>query len=134
MNARDMRLMTEELFRKRQPINSLWQELSENFYPERAEFTVRRQIGSEFASYLQTSFPVQCRRDLSDQVGSMLRPTAKEWFNMARADEQKVDNDAKKWMEWSSGIMRRAMYDRVTHFTKAAKQGDSDYEIGRAHV
>jgi hypothetical protein len=127
MNAKELRATTEELFRKRSQLTTLWQELGENFYPERADFTVRRQIGSEFASYLQTSFPVQCRRDLSDQVGAMLRPSAKEWFSMTRADEEEVDNDAKKWLERVAGIQRRAMYDRVAQFAKASKQADNDY-------
>jgi hypothetical protein len=127
MKAKELRAMSDELFTKRNQLMTLWQEVAENFYPERSDFTLRRQMGSEFASHLQTSFPVQCRRDLGDQVGSMLRPSAKEWFNMARADEQKLDNDAKKWLERSGSIMRRAMYDRVTKFTEASKQGDNDY-------
>ncbi|KKL56019.1 hypothetical protein LCGC14_2249620, partial [marine sediment metagenome] len=34
---------------------SLWQSIANNFYPERADFTYRRNLGSEFASNLFSS-------------------------------------------------------------------------------
>lgn len=105
----------------------LLQEIAENFYPERADFTVRREVGDEFAGNLMSSFPVLCRRDLGDQIGTMLRPTAKNWFHMAPTDSQREDNDAKRWLEWASGVQRRAMYDRKTMFSRATKEGDHDF-------
>jgi hypothetical protein len=57
----------------------LWQEIAENFYPERADFTVVRNLGDDYASHLSTSYPLLCRRDLGDQIG-----------RDAAADEQAV--------------------------------------------
>ena len=37
-----------ELFNKRIQLLSLWQEIAENFYPERADFTVNRTLGEDF--------------------------------------------------------------------------------------
>lgn len=105
----------------------LLQEIAENFYPERADFTVRREVGDEFASNLMSSYPVLCRRDLGDQIGTMLRPTSKGWFHMLPTDDRREDNDAKRWLQWAAGVQRRAMYDRKTMFTRATKEGDHDY-------
>ena len=36
----------DDLFGKKAPLNSLHQEVADNFYPERADFTITRSIGS----------------------------------------------------------------------------------------
>lgn len=127
MNIKQVRETVDNLFSKRSQFMTLLQEIAENFYPERADFTLRREIGDEFASNLTTSYPILCRRDLGDQIGTMLRPTAKDWFHISTVDNIKEDNDAKRWLEWASGVQRRAMYDTKTQFTKATKQGDNDF-------
>jgi hypothetical protein len=126
----DIKLLADlghQQFEKRGSLLSLWQEIAENFYPERADFTYTRTLGADFAANLMTSYPVMCRRKLGDQLGSMLRPTAKGWFHMVPQDARREDNDAKRWLEWAAGTQRRAMYDRVTKFTRATKEGDHDY-------
>ena len=127
MNSKELHEQADELFSKRSSLMLLWQESSENFYPERADFTVRRTIGTEFASNLMTSYPLMCRRELGDQIGSMLRPTSKEWKKMVVRDLRRDDHDARKWLEWANGTMRRAMYDPQAQFTRATKEGDHDF-------
>lgn len=127
MEAKKLREQADELFSKRSTLTTLWQSISENFYPERADFTLTRHLGSEFVTNLTTSYPLMCRRDLGDQLGTMLRPTAKSWFHPAPNDERKLDNDAKRWLEMAEGIQRRAMYDPDTKFTRACKEGDHDF-------
>lgn len=127
MNAQQLRDVSDRLFGKRSQFTMLCQEIAENFYVERADFTVRREIGDEYASNLMTSYPLQCRRDLGDQVGSMLRPTAKEWFHVSTIDGGKEDNDGKRWLEMAAGVQRRAMYDRKSQFEKATSQADHDF-------
>jgi hypothetical protein len=63
----------EEQFVKRSSLMMLWQEIAENFYPERAEFTINRALGTDFGAGMMTSYPFLCRRDLGDQLGQMLR-------------------------------------------------------------
>lgn len=106
---------------------TLCQEIAENFYPERADFTVTRDVGQEFAGNLTTSYPIICRRELGDQIGAMLRPNSKQWFHMAPVDGEREDNDAKRWLEWATGVQKRAMYDRATQFTRAMKEADHDF-------
>lgn len=127
MDAKSLREQADELFNKRSSLMMLFQETADNFYPERADFTVNRSLGTDFAAHLQTSYPVLCRREFGDQIGSMLRNTAKPWFEMVVRDQPKIDHDAKKWLQWATGTMRRAMYDPITQFTRATKEGDHDF-------
>lgn len=127
MNAKQIRELAENVFGKRSSLLSLWQEQSENFYPERADFTFKRYLGDDFAGNLTTSYPVLCRRDLGDQIGQMLRPTQKSWFNMVPLDLRREDNEAKRWLEWATGTQFRAMYDPHSMFERAEKEGDHDY-------
>jgi hypothetical protein len=119
--------LAENLFSKRGSWISLLQEIAEQFYPERADFTVQRNLGADYAAHLSSSFPLLCRRDLGDQIGTMLRPTNKAWFHMVPRDTQIKDNQSSRWLEWAEGVQRRAMYDPAAFFNKAAKQGDHDF-------
>jgi hypothetical protein len=115
------------LFSKRMQLLSLWQAISENFYPERADFTVVRNLGREFANNLMTSYPVMARRDLGNALGSMLRPTSKEWKHIRTRNYEDVDRDGRAWLEKATKVMTRAMYDKNTQFTRATKEGDHDF-------
>jgi len=127
MNTKELRDIGENLFSRRAQLLNLWQEQAENFYPERADFTVKRYLGDDFAGNLMTSYPILCRRDLGDSIGTMLRDTRKPWFEMATEDPAREDNDAKAWLQWATGVQRRAMYDADAQFNKASKQGDHDF-------
>lgn len=128
MNIKELRELGERLFSEKQRFMLLCQELAENFYPQRADFTRRnRDVGEEFADYLTTSYPVLVRRELGDQISAMLRPSNKEWFNLGVKYTDSVDNEAKRFLERASKIQYRAMYDRVTQFELATKQADNDF-------
>lgn len=128
MDIKLLRETVDNLFSKRGSVMSLMQEIGDNFYPERAEFTLRKDISDEFAGHLMTSYPVQVRRELADQTGAMLRPTAKQWFHgMVGEPDEKLDIDAKRWLEEKAKVMHRAMYDRHSLFSQANKQADHDY-------
>ena len=114
MKAKDAWQVGDGLFSKRSSLMLLWQEQAENFYPERADFTYHRTLGTDFAANLMSSYPVLCRRDLGDQTGMMLRPTAKPWFELGLPEGEKEDNDGRRWMQRAAKTMRRAMYDRKT--------------------
>lgn len=120
----------EQLFTKRSSLINLWQEIAENFYPERADFTVKRSLGTDFAANLTTSYPVLARRDLGNYFSFMLRPTEKSWFHMKLGDDETTENqdgETKAWMQWAAKIQRRAMYDRSSMFIRATKEADHDF-------
>ena len=127
MDAKELNGIASQLFSKRMPLVSLWQEISDQFYPERADFTLRRSIGTDFASNLMSSYPVMCRRDLGNQFGAMLRPTAKPWFHVKRRFRDEETEDIRRVLEQFEGTMRNAMYDPVSMFTRATKEGDHDF-------
>lgn len=115
----------DQLFGKRSSLMSFWQEVADNFYPERADFTTNRHLGEDFASNLDTSYPILARRDLGNSFNAMLRHG--EWFEIKAKDEDDEDDAANEWLERATKIQRRAMYDRSTQFTRATKEGDHDY-------
>lgn len=127
MDAKQLRSLGEDTFSKKEPLNTFHQEIAENFYPERADFTVRRQIGYDFAANLTTSYPILCRREMGDSLEAMLRPTGKNYAHMRPVNPAPLDNESKRWLQWAEGLQRRAMYDRVTQFTRAMKEADHDY-------
>jgi hypothetical protein len=106
---------------------NLWQELAENFYAERADFVATRYLGTDFAANLMTSYPLIVRRDLANTFSSMLRPTAKDWFHIRSARPDKEDTTTKQWLEWLTGLLKNAMYDRVAQFARATKEADNDF-------
>jgi hypothetical protein len=127
MDIKQLHEYGESLFSKRSSLMLLWQEQAENFYVQRADFTVKRQLGYDFAGDLMSSYPLLCQRDLSDQIGTMLRPTAKEWFKVSLQHGMDTDNEGQRWLQYATKVMRRAMYSPAAQFTKAQKEGDSDY-------
>lgn len=114
------------LLGKRFSLLSLWQTIADNFYVERATFTVSRDLGAEFADHLMTSYPLMVRRDLGNQFSGMLRPTSKDWFHIGVEGVQN-DLQARAWLEWATGVQKRAMYDLRARFVRATKEGDHDF-------
>ena len=127
MTPKQLHEAADRTFGKRTSLLLLWQDMAENFYPERADFTYQRSLGMEFASNLMTSYPLMCRRELGDQIGQMLRPTAKVWAHIAPIDPGRENNESRRWLEFAASTQRRAMYDPDSLFTKAAKQTDHDF-------
>lgn len=126
-DAKSLRDRGDRLFAVKLPIDRKNQDIAENFYLERADFTVTRQVGEVYADHLSTGYPVMVRRDLGNSFGSMLRPKGQEWFHVRADREDQEDHEAKVWLEWASGLQRRAMYDRKSMFTRATKEGDHDF-------
>ena len=127
MNIKQLKEVIDALHQERLTFINLLQEIAENFYPERADFTVRRTHGNEFAADLMTSYPILTRRDLGDQISSMLRPTEKHWFKMIPSHGDTPDNEARRWLEHVSKVQRRAMYARAAQFNRATKEADQDF-------
>ncbi len=98
------------------------------FYPERADFTSELVLGTEFNTHLFDSAPVLARRDLGNAFSSMLRPRGQPWFRCTVIDDDITQEPGvKAWLESSTNIMRRALYERKAGFVRATKQGDHDY-------
>ncbi len=116
----------DELFSKRAPLLNLWQTIADQFYVERADFTVSRSLGEEFASHLNDSYPLIIRRELGDFL-STLRRKDQEWFQVSVERDNLLDNAGKRFLDYATMVQRRAMYDRRTQFTRAMKEADHDF-------
>jgi len=127
MDAKSLAGLGKHLFSKKTPLDSLWQEIADNFYPERATFTIKRSLGFDFASNLMSSYPILCRRDLGNQFGSMLRPVAEQWFHTGIQGEENLDNETDRWLKSFEVAQRKIMYSPKSQFTKATKLGDHDF-------
>jgi hypothetical protein len=90
-------------------------------------FTLSRSLGDDFAGNLYTSYPILMRRDLGNQFGVMLRPTAKAWFHMQRRYQEKEPIEVRRYLEAFTETQRRAMYDPIAQFSRATKEGDHDF-------
>src|SRR5262245_3698420 len=130
MDARAKELIAQgdAMFAKRSGLVSLWQTIAEHFNPIRADFTARPALGHEFASHLMSGRPVLARRDLGDQLSSMLRPRGSVWFHARTLDERiNADVSARAYLDRIAEVMWRLMYDSRAGFIRATKQGDHDY-------
>lgn len=115
------------LFGKKRPLHPFLQEIAENFLPMRAQFTRQFYMSEQFADRILTSYPLMVQRDLGNAISAMLRPREQEWFQAKVEGFEKLPRAAKAWLEWATGVQRRAMYDRNSQFVRATKEGDQDY-------
>lgn len=125
---RDILARSEFAFQKQSILLPFWQEIADNFYPERAHFTMSDRAPGNFADGLSTSYPLIVRRDLGDTFASQLRPEGVEWGEVKtnRPDEA-IDETGRKYLQMMSKIERKAMYDKSAQFNRATKQADHDY-------
>lgn len=126
--AKELIQQADRLFTGAKLRNSLWQEIAENFYPERADFDTRRTAGEETQDHLFGSFPPLARRELANLFASMLRPRAINWFSLHVGDEDRdEDKQARTYLEYMDGVMRRAMYDPDARFVPVTRMADHDF-------
>lgn len=123
----------DKLFSAKRPLDSFYQHVAEHFYPEMADFTSPRYLGEEFAQDKTTSYPFIARRSLGDAFSALLRPTSLDttspgvWFDIVADDRFSKDVEAKRWLEYATGVQRRAMYDWKSGFVKATKLADHQF-------
>jgi len=127
MRPQDLVARGMQLWSDRKVLTTLWQEIADNFYPQRADFTVTRYVGEEFASNLYSSYPIIVHRELSTSFAAMLRPRAKEWFSISVHDEDMLTQAGHQWLDWATKRMRMAMYDRKAQFIRATAEADADF-------
>jgi len=113
----------DELFKNQYPMLQLWQTMAENFYPERADFTITRNVGDDFSTGLIDSYPVIARRDLGNAFAAMLRDG--KWFDMDVNGGK--DHESKKWLQWATDRLMSLINDRASGFARATREGDHDF-------
>lgn len=126
--GRDLLEIDSRLFKAKGSIDSLHQEIAEYFYCERADFTTTITLGEEFASHLTDFYPTLIRRDLGDQIGSMVRPSDREWFKAsARNKDVARDRAASEFLEFMTNVNWGILYSRDSGFRRAAHEAEHDF-------
>lgn len=117
--------MGDKLFGDKRQLNNLHQELALNFYPERADFTDKRNAGDEYADHLFSSFPVMARREFANMVDELLFP---DKFFAVHVDDEEIDEgDAERaFLEHLTDIQYRAMMDPAARLIIARGQTNHD--------
>ena len=123
LDIAQLKHLAGDILTKHQPMMSLYQALADNFYPERADFTNTRNVGTELADLLVESYPILVRRDLGDSLSAMLRDG--EWFKIGISGEP--DQMGAMWLEWASDRLMTLINDRSSNFVRATKEGDHDF-------
>ncbi|PST27203.1 hypothetical protein C7U60_02655 [Mesorhizobium plurifarium] len=126
--GKDLMEIDSRLFSGKGSLDSFHQEIAEFFYPERASFTQELVLGQDFASHLTDSYPVQVRRELGDQIGSMVRPSDRQWFKASASNERVArDSSAKQFLEFMTDVNRAILYSRDSGYRRAANECEHDF-------
>lgn len=143
--GKELTRISDGLFTAARPYHSLCQELAENYYPMRADFTSALNLGDDFALDIMDSYPIQARAQLSDAIEAMLRQG--DWFKVSTGDEDRdkrpanaralarvtmllmnmIGDPRSRWMQ----AMKEADHDWVTFGTSVTSwQSSSDRQFG----
>ncbi|MGD9382032.1 MAG: portal protein [Candidatus Thorarchaeota archaeon] len=123
LDQAQVKSLAQHVISEHAPMMSLYQLLADHFYPERSDFTVTRNVGTELADLLVDSYPILVRRDLGDSLSAMLRDG--DWFEMGVNGEP--DQLGKMWLQWASKRLKTLFDDRSSNFVRATKEGDHDF-------
>src|SRR5688572_18723676 len=124
--ARAVIRLGNKLFDDKRLIDSLFEEIALNFYPERADFTTMRALGEEYADHLFASYPVVARRELGNMLDEFLYP---DKFMSIHVDDEEIDegDHERAFLERLTTIQMRAMNDPVAQFVKA--RGATNHDL-----
>jgi hypothetical protein len=126
-NAKELAKREKRLFDKKANLDQLNQELAYNFYPWRADFTVERCLGEEYAADIFDSAPVLARRDLANARASMLRPRGQQWFKATLLNKLLAESaPIARHLDWVNDRARTVLYQRRSGFVRAMKEADND--------
>ena len=126
--GRELMEIDGRLFSAKGALDSLYQEIAEFLFPERADFTTEIVLGQEFASHLTDATPVLMRRELGDQIGSMVRPDGRQWFKAAASNKNVGrDRNAASFLEFMTDVNSAILNSKDSGFRRAAQQVEHDF-------
>lgn len=126
--AEELIALGDRLYTDKAPLNGLCQEIAENVYPFRADFTTERYLGENYADHLMDSFPSLARQELGDSMSAINRPKGKAWFAASTRDDT-LDNDPSvaRFLEYLTDTTRNRLYDPRVRMVGVTKMADHDY-------
>lgn len=108
-----------------EPYRILCQDIAENFYPMRADFTQDLQLQS-FASTLMDGTALNARETLGNAIDAMLRQG--NWFKVGTGDKDRDERPANsRALQRSTDVLFSAIHDRRSNWSAAIKEADMDW-------
>ena len=125
-----------KLFTKKRGIDSLNQDIAEQFCPDLASFNRELELGEDFMMDVMDSVPIQVSRECSNAVGANLRPQDQLWFRSTTMDDDAdaVEENA-RGLESITKQMWRGIYHPRAQLITATKEADRFYvNFGQAVI
>lgn len=114
------------LFNDRSGLLLMWQEMAENFYYDRAQFTGSTVLGQEYAIQATASDGALYRREMANLFQPMMRPS--DFFEVKAADDDRNKNsEARGWLQDATVLMRKVMYATAAQLSRSSSLTDHDY-------
>ncbi len=114
------------LFAKKRPWDALMQDVAENFYPLRADFTSDFTLGTDFATTVMDGTTINVREQLGNAVDSMLRQG--DWFAVGTGDEERDERAINAVaLDEATSRYRNILRNPRTGFVRSMKEADHDW-------
>lgn len=124
--AQELCRIGSALFSKKRPWDALAQDIAENYYPLRADFTTDFTLGTDFAGTVMDGFTINSRETLGNAVDSMLRQG--DWFSVGTGDEVRDKRAVNAIaLERATDLYRGLLRRPQTMFDRAMKEADHDW-------
>lgn len=127
-DTRTEELMTRsnKTFERFRPWYMLNQDIAENFYPLRADFTQTLQL-ADYAGWLMDGSPVLARETLGNSMEAMLRQ-GDDWFKMGTGDKERDERPANAVaLNRGTNAMQAIIKHRGSNWMNATKLADMDW-------
>lgn len=123
--ARFLLDLAERAFSRMTPWLNLSQDICENFYPVRADYTATLDY-QDFAGILSDGTPVHAHETLSNAMDAMLRQG--EWFAASTGDAEFDKRPAvAAGLKRVTQLMRKNLFDKRARFKVATDEADKDW-------
>jgi hypothetical protein len=118
----------DRLFGKKKQLDSLFQEIAWQFCPDLADFVSPIVLGDDWAADRMDGFPEQVSRELSSQIGAMLRPQDRPWFRTITMDDR-LDSDESnaRALQYITSVIKQNLYNPASKFIRSTKELDRFY-------
>ena len=127
VNATEICRISDTMYGKKGSLLTLWQTIADECYHERNDFTQVRIDGDEYAQYVATSYPAQCRRSLAEAMGALTRPKAKQWFRFSVDGIENKSHQGRAWLTRTTDRQRKLLYKLDANFQRVMQASDDDF-------
>ena len=117
--------LSDKAFSRKYPWDQMAQDICENFYPVRADYTSSIDF-SDFAGYLSDGTPVHAHETLSSAIDAMLRQG--DWYSLSTGEQALDERPANAAaLKAITQKLRKAVNDKRAMFKVATDEADKDW-------